>query len=64
MGQAVLRVAEARRAPQARPPPSLGLSWLVSLRLRPHPSPEGPWSALALGVWPPGPLGLQEACPA
>lgn len=63
MGQAVLRATEAKRVSQAQLPPFLGLSWLVLLPLLPHHSLEVPWSALALGVWPPGLLGLQEACP-
>lgn len=64
MGQADPRVVEARRALQALPPPSLQLSWPASLPLQPHPSLGVPWSAPAWGVWPPVPLGLQEAFPA
>lgn len=64
MAQADPRVAEARRVLQARPPPFLRLSWLALLPLQPHPSLGVPWSALAWGVWPLVPLGLQEACPA
>lgn len=63
MGQADPRVAEARRALQARLPPSLPLSWLALLPLQPHPSLGVLWSAPAWVAWLPVPLGLQEACP-
>lgn len=65
MDQVVPRAAGTRRGLGAQlPPPCPIPSWLALRPLLPHPSLEVPWSALAWGVWPPAPLGLQEAFPA